>query len=61
MSANGSSLNDICTIWGDLVSEQDIQPLLEKILAITNLSEPKNVDELYHFLGLIGYHRKFVP
>ena len=31
---------------GHLISEQGIQPLLDKILTITNLAVPKNTDEL---------------
>ena len=44
---------------GHLISEHGIQPLLDKIMAITNLAEPKNIDEL-HFLGINGYYRGFI-
>ena len=44
---------------GNLISKQGIQPLPHKILTITNLAVPKNIDELHHFLGLTGYCRKF--
>ena len=38
-----------------------IQPLLDKIMTITNLPEPKNIDELHHVLGLTGYDIRFIP
>ena len=41
-----------------MISEQGIQPLLEKVTAIQKLKEPNNIGELCHFLGLTG---KFIP
>ena len=38
-----------------IFQEQGIQPLLDKILTITNLAVPKNIDELDSLLGLTGY------
>ena len=46
---------------GHLISEQGIQPLVEKDSATEKLKEPSNIDELHHFLGLTGYYRKFIP
>ena len=46
---------------GHLISEKGIQSLPDKILTITNLTDPKNIDGLHHFLGLASYYRKFVP
>ena len=46
---------------GHFISEQSIQPLLEKLITIRNLKEPSSVDDLYHFLGLTGYYRRFIP
>ena len=43
------------------MSEKGIQPLPYKMLTITKLVIPKNIDELHHFHGLTGYYRKFVP
>ena len=39
-----------------LISEQGIQPLLKKIIAIEKLKEPNNTDELHHFPGLTCYY-----
>ena len=46
---------------GHVISEQGIQPLLDKILAIKSLVKPTNIDELDHFLRITGYYRKFIP
>ena len=45
---------------GHLISEQVIWPLPEMVTSIENLKQPNNIDEVYHFLGLTGYYRKFV-
>ena len=37
------------TLPRHLICEQSIQPLPEKLIAIMNLKEPNNVDELCHF------------
>ena len=46
---------------GHLISEKGIQLLPDKILRITNLALPKDVDEPHHFLGLTGFYRKSIP
>ena len=45
---------------GHLISEQGIQPLLEKVTAIEKLREPSDKNELHPFLGIIGYYRKYI-
>ena len=45
---------------GHFISKQGIQPLPEKLRAITHLKEPNSVDELHNFLGLTSYYRRFV-
>ena len=46
---------------GYLVGANGIQPLLEKVAAIEALEPPQNIEEVWHFLGLIRFYRKFIP
>ena len=46
---------------GYLISEQGIQILPEKFIAIEKLKESSDIDEHHHFLGITGYYRKFIP
>ena len=46
---------------GHLISYKKIYPLPEKMDTIHNMPKPKNAKEIKQFLGLCGYHRKFVP
>ena len=46
---------------GYLVGADGVQPLPEKVTAIEALDPPQNIKELWHFLGLIGFYRKFIP
>ena len=46
---------------GHLISEKNIQPLLDKIITIKNFALPRNIDELWHFLGLTSYYKKSIP
>ena len=45
---------------GHRVSAQGIKPDVDKIRAILEYPVPKCKDELYSFLGLIGYYRRFI-
>ena len=38
-----------------------VQPLLEKVTTTEALEPPQNVDQLWLFLGLIRFYRKFMP
>ena len=46
---------------GHLISDEGIQPLLEKLESIAKMPVPKNAKQVKQFLGLVGYYRKFVP
>ena len=46
---------------GYLSGTNSVQPLLEKVAAIDALEPPRNIGELQHFLGLVGFYRKFIP
>ena len=37
------------------VGANSVQPLPEKVTAIEALESPQNIEELWHFLGLIGF------
>ena len=42
-------------------SREGIQPLQDKVNAITNAPAPTNVSELRSYLGMINYYQKFLP
>ena len=46
---------------GHLISDEGIQPLLEKLESIAKMPIPKNAKQVKQFLGLVGYYRKFIP
>ena len=46
---------------GDLISDEGIQPLPEKLESIAKMPVPQNAKQVKQFLGLVGYYRKFVP
>ena len=46
---------------GHRISANGLEPLPEKLEAIKNLAPARNVDEAHQILGLLGYHRSFVP
>ena len=45
---------------GHIVSGEGITSLLEKLICIQKMLQPKTPKEIKQFLGLIGYYRKFV-
>ena len=49
------------TYLGHKVSKEEIQPLDDKVDAITNAPAPRNVSELKSYLGMINYYEKFLP
>ena len=46
---------------GHLISVDRIQLLPEELDSIHNMPKPRSPKEIKQFLGLTGYHRKFVP
>ena len=46
---------------GHVINEKGIQPTGEKVQAIREMPNPKNVTELRSFLGIINYYGKFLP
>ena len=43
-----------------LVENDGVQPLPEKVTTIEALKPPQNIEELWHFLGLVRFYRKFI-
>ena len=48
------------TYLGHRVSKEGIQPMEDKVEAITNAPPPRNVSELKSYLGMINYYQKFL-
>ena len=44
-----------------IILGEGIAPVPEKLESIQKMLPPQNPKEIKHFLGLIGYYRKFVP
>ena len=46
---------------GHTLSSTGYSPLPDKIEGIINYLEPKNLKQLRRFLGMVNFHRKFIP
>ena len=46
---------------GYITDEEGLRPTAEKVKAISEAPEPKNVAELHSFLGMINYYGRFLP
>ena len=46
---------------GNLISDEGIQPLPEKLESKAKMPVPQNLKQIKQYLGLVGYYRKFVP
>ena len=55
-----SFFNEHIHYLGYLVSGTSILPMVDKIEALMKLKPPTNIKEVRHFLGLMGYYRKFI-
>ncbi|GBG76584.1 hypothetical protein CBR_g22464 [Chara braunii] len=45
---------------GHFVTPEGISPLSDKIQAIQEWSEPRNITDVRSFLGLVGYYQRFI-
>jgi hypothetical protein len=59
MSKCSFALREI-TYLGYVISEKGVATCPDKVHAVANWPQPKNVKELRSYLGLTGYYRKFV-
>ena len=46
---------------GYKIDAEGIHPLAEKVCAVIEAPQPKNVQELKSYLGLLSYYSKFIP
>ena len=46
---------------GQKINRQRIQPIEEKVRAITEAPAPKNVSEVRSYLGMINYYQRYLP
>lgn len=46
---------------GHTISEYGIKPSKSKVEIVRNYPEPNNIKELRSFIGLVSYHRQFIP
>ena len=48
-------------LLGHTITSRGLQPLSDKVAAISNLLPPTNLTELRRFLGSLNYYRNFLP
>ena len=46
---------------GNLISENGVEPMPDKLSAIKEMPAPRSAKEIKQFLGLVGYYQKFIP
>ena len=46
---------------GHRIDQSGLHPLAEKVRAVQNAPDPRNVSELKAYLGLLTYNSKFFP
>ncbi|CAB3990019.1 Hypothetical predicted protein [Paramuricea clavata] len=46
---------------GQKINSQGMQPIQEKIRAITDATAPMNVSEVRSYMGMINYYQKYLP
>lgn len=46
---------------GHKISADGIRPDPEKVKAISDYSRPLNEKQMRSFLGMVGFHRRFIP
>ncbi|KAM9994422.1 hypothetical protein ACTFIZ_007590 [Dictyostelium cf. discoideum] len=62
LASNKAELfKDSVKFFGHVVSREGFKPVLDKVEAINNLSEPTTVTELRSLLGSCNYLRRFIP
>ena len=54
-------LQESVVYLGYKIDKNGIHPLAEKVEAVKNAPEPKNITELKSYLGLLTYYSRFLP
>lgn len=69
LSENGIVINPTKCVFaarevkflGYLVNSEGIKPMAEKVEAIMKFQQPRTVQELRRFLGMVNFYRRFIP
>jgi len=46
---------------GFTINSQGTKPLATRVEAVNNMSKPKDINGVRHFLGVINFYRRFTP
>lgn len=54
-------LADKVVYLGQMVTREGVQPVKEKVKAVTEAPEPENVSQLKSYLGMLNYYHRYLP
>ena len=54
-------LADKVVYLGQMVTREGVQPVKEKVKAVTEAPEPENASQLKSYLGMLNYYHRYLP